>query len=586
MCPSLWRSGTKSASSGCQASGPSAISRSGTKETDSCPRTSRTRPTAAGSSRGARSAGRSRGSHSLHVRSRPSSASRPSSRAVDGLDAEVVPGRAVERDDDGAVAHRLGDGGGDRGQQRVEVLLAAHEPRDLEQTGEPRDRVRAVLGRSHHPLIGHHLSRLKRRWTRLERPLALSAMAEQRARPEGIAGSPHAGPVPGGRVRRQAARRAAQARARAALRRGLRPARRPRARLVRAARRRGRRALRDVARRLRGAAACRRARWPTAPRSSSPAAPTTTRARARRRRRSPSRSAACASPARATCSPSSRCCAGRWRPRGCSSPRSACARPALPRCIGVVTGEGGKARDDVLAGLRRRGWAGRRRLGLRARPGSPRRARHHPRAAGPGRRAGGRGHRRRARRRLAGRPLRLLRRDPVPDRRAAARAGHRLGRPPHRPHADRRRRRRELLDADPRRRDRRAAALRRGARGAAARRRAPGRPRAPRRARPRAPPGAPLARAGRARRARAPRACIRRCARSARAPRGACATSARRRARRALALARRAAAAAGPELAARRTRARRLHPRARRPRPRARGRARLRGGRRPRRATS
>jgi exodeoxyribonuclease VII large subunit len=34
-------------------------------------------------------------------------------------------------------------------------------------------------------------------------------------------------------------------------------------------------------------------------------------------------------------------------------------RPALPRCIGVVTGEGGKARDDVLAGLRRRGWAGR-----------------------------------------------------------------------------------------------------------------------------------------------------------------------------------------------------------------------------------
>jgi exodeoxyribonuclease VII large subunit len=34
-------------------------------------------------------------------------------------------------------------------------------------------------------------------------------------------------------------------------------------------------------------------------------------------------------------------------------------RPALPRTIGVVTGERGKARDDVLAGLRRRGWAGR-----------------------------------------------------------------------------------------------------------------------------------------------------------------------------------------------------------------------------------
>src|SRR3954471_15724977 len=34
-------------------------------------------------------------------------------------------------------------------------------------------------------------------------------------------------------------------------------------------------------------------------------------------------------------------------------------RPVLPRVIGVVTGESGKARDDVLAGLRRRGWAGR-----------------------------------------------------------------------------------------------------------------------------------------------------------------------------------------------------------------------------------
>jgi exodeoxyribonuclease VII large subunit len=33
--------------------------------------------------------------------------------------------------------------------------------------------------------------------------------------------------------------------------------------------------------------------------------------------------------------------------------------PVLPRTIGVVTGEGGKARDDVLAALARRGWAGR-----------------------------------------------------------------------------------------------------------------------------------------------------------------------------------------------------------------------------------
>lgn len=34
-------------------------------------------------------------------------------------------------------------------------------------------------------------------------------------------------------------------------------------------------------------------------------------------------------------------------------------RPVLPGTIGVVTGEGGKARDDVLAALGRRAWAGR-----------------------------------------------------------------------------------------------------------------------------------------------------------------------------------------------------------------------------------
>src|SRR3954471_2175516 len=44
---------------------------------------------------------------------------------------------------------------------------------------------------------------------------------------------------------------------------------------------------------------------------------------------------------------------------GLFEPQKALARPVLPRCIGVVTGEAGKARDDVLAGLRRRGWGGR-----------------------------------------------------------------------------------------------------------------------------------------------------------------------------------------------------------------------------------
>src|SRR5918993_4430073 len=44
---------------------------------------------------------------------------------------------------------------------------------------------------------------------------------------------------------------------------------------------------------------------------------------------------------------------------GLFAPQKALPRPALPRCIGVVTAEHGKARDDVVAALRRRGWAGR-----------------------------------------------------------------------------------------------------------------------------------------------------------------------------------------------------------------------------------
>jgi exodeoxyribonuclease VII large subunit len=44
---------------------------------------------------------------------------------------------------------------------------------------------------------------------------------------------------------------------------------------------------------------------------------------------------------------------------GLFEPQKSLRRPAIPRTLGVVTGESGKARDDVLAGLRRRGWAGR-----------------------------------------------------------------------------------------------------------------------------------------------------------------------------------------------------------------------------------
>ncbi len=55
----------------------------------------------------------------------------------------------------------------------------------------------------------------------------------------------------------------------------------------------------------------------------------------------------------------------------------------------------------------------------------------------------------------------------MPHRRAAGRAGDRLGRPPHRPHAARRRRRGQLLDAHARRRGRRGRGLHAGARRAA-----------------------------------------------------------------------------------------------------------------------
>jgi exodeoxyribonuclease VII large subunit len=44
---------------------------------------------------------------------------------------------------------------------------------------------------------------------------------------------------------------------------------------------------------------------------------------------------------------------------GLCEPQKSLPRAALPGTIGVVCGERGKARDDVLAGLQRRGWAGR-----------------------------------------------------------------------------------------------------------------------------------------------------------------------------------------------------------------------------------
>jgi exodeoxyribonuclease VII large subunit len=44
---------------------------------------------------------------------------------------------------------------------------------------------------------------------------------------------------------------------------------------------------------------------------------------------------------------------------GLLEPQKLLVRPLLPRTIGAITGEGGKARDDILAALHRRGWSGR-----------------------------------------------------------------------------------------------------------------------------------------------------------------------------------------------------------------------------------
>ena len=127
-------------------------------------------------------------------------------------------------------------------------------------------------------------------------------------------------------------------------------------RVVRAARRRRRAAVLDVARRL-GRARHRR-RSPTARRSSPPAAATTTPARAPPRRSSPSRSPTLRLAGEGDLLAQVERLRRTLHAEGLTEPQKRLARPALPRTIGVVTGEGGKARDDVLAGLRRRGWGG------------------------------------------------------------------------------------------------------------------------------------------------------------------------------------------------------------------------------------
>ena len=190
------------------------------------------------------------------------------------------------------------------------------------------------------------------------------------------------------------------------------------------------------------------------------------------------------------------------------------ARELLPRTIGVITGEGGKARDDVLAALTRRGWAGRL-----VRAFTPVQDRHAApaivRALGDlaslaevdviivARGAGS----------LAD-LLALLRRDALPHRGPAACARDRVGGPPHRPHPSRRRGGGELLDPDTCGRGRRRYRLHQGASRPGRGRGPPSRPRPPGGARARPAPGDALAGTRSPHLRRTARDCISSCARS------------------------------------------------------------------------
>ena len=77
--------------------------------------------------------------------------------------------------------------------------------------------------------------------------------------------------------------------------------------------------------------------------------------------------------ARATCSSSSSVSADGCQADGLFEPQKRLPRPLLPHTIGVVTGERGKARDDVLAGLRAARLGRAAGVGVRAGPGPPRR---------------------------------------------------------------------------------------------------------------------------------------------------------------------------------------------------------------------
>ena len=349
------------------------------------------------------------GGHGRHG-ARTSTSRRPTRngpRRLRPRGAGALAGRRPRRRRGGAERRELIDAGGDRGHAR--------RPRGARPRGVRRRRDDPA-GAAHGPGQG-------RRRARPGGGGSPGWRLSPTRGPEGIPGSAPRRPVPGRRLRRSAARLAARPRARAAVRRGVRPVgpRGPRSTsscATASARCRARCGATTGTRSARSRGAGRRRR-----RSWSPAAATTTRARATS---SPSFSFArhrrCAWPARATCSPSSSGCARRCAPRGCSSRRSALRRPVAAahdrrRHRRARQGARRRARRACAGAAGRAGSCGRSR---RCRTATPRRAITRALQDLAALR-GGRGDRRRARRRLARRPVRVLRRDAVPHGRAAAR---------------------------------------------------------------------------------------------------------------------------------------------------------------------
>ena len=213
----------------------------------------------------------------------------------------------------------------------------------------------------------------------------MDRVAEQLAHADGIPGSDLPGPFPVGAYAAQAARRAAQARARAARSaRSGQPALSQAARLLRAARRRRRAAVLDVARRLRP-----RSRSPDGALADGaqvvvaggpdyyPGSRTSSPALLLRRHRR------CASPARATCSPSSTALRRQLDAEGLFEPQKRAAAPraaAHDRRRHRRGRQGARRRARRAAPPRLGGPPG---VGVRAGAGPPRRAADHARAAGP-----------------------------------------------------------------------------------------------------------------------------------------------------------------------------------------------------------